>query len=68
MKIGVLGTGMVGDTIGSKLIELGHPVMMGSRAANNEKQPPLFQSMAQEKPVQGHLVRLQHSGKSFSTA
>jgi 8-hydroxy-5-deazaflavin:NADPH oxidoreductase len=37
MKIGVLGTGMVGDAIGSKLIELGHPVMMGSRTANNEK-------------------------------
>lgn len=37
MKIAVLGTGMVGDTIGSKLIETGHRVMMGSRTANNEK-------------------------------
>lgn len=37
MKIAVLGTGMVGDTIGSKLIELGHEVKMGSRSANNEK-------------------------------
>lgn len=37
MKIGILGTGTVGDTIGSKLIELGHEVMMGSRTANNEK-------------------------------
>ena len=37
MKIAVLGTGMVGDTIGSRLIELGHSVMMGSRTANNEK-------------------------------
>lgn len=37
MKIAVLGTGMVGDTIGSRLIELGHEVMMGSRSANNEK-------------------------------
>jgi len=37
MKIAVLGTGMVGDTIGSKLIETGHTVMMGSRTANNEK-------------------------------
>ena len=36
MKIAVLGTGMVGDTIGSRLIELGHSVMMGSRTANNE--------------------------------
>lgn len=37
MKIAVFGTGMVGDTIGSRLIELGHEVMMGSRSANHEK-------------------------------
>jgi len=37
MKIAVLGTGMVGDTIGSRLIELGHEVKMGSRTADNEK-------------------------------
>lgn len=28
---------MVGNTIGSKLIQLGYAVMMGSRSANNEK-------------------------------
>ncbi|MBC7383271.1 MAG: NAD(P)-binding domain-containing protein [Bacteroidia bacterium] len=37
MKIAVLGTGTVGNTIGSKLIELGHEVMMGSRTSANEK-------------------------------
>jgi predicted dinucleotide-binding enzyme len=37
MKIGMLGTGSVGETIGSKLVELGHEVRMGSRTANNEK-------------------------------
>ena len=37
MKIGVLGTGMVGESIGSKLIEVGHEVKMGSRTSNNEK-------------------------------
>jgi predicted dinucleotide-binding enzyme len=37
MKIAVFGTGTVGDTIGSKLVDLGHNVMMGSRTANNEK-------------------------------
>lgn len=37
MKIAVLGTGMVGETIGSKLAELGHEVRMGSRTSNNEK-------------------------------
>lgn len=37
MKIAVLGTGMVGETIASKLVELGHEVRMGSRSATNEK-------------------------------
>ncbi|HSQ68203.1 MAG TPA: NAD(P)-binding domain-containing protein [Polyangiaceae bacterium] len=36
-KIAVLGTGMVGQTIGSKLVALGHEVKMGSRDAKNEK-------------------------------
>jgi 8-hydroxy-5-deazaflavin:NADPH oxidoreductase len=37
MNIGVLGTGMVGETIATALIEKGHKVRMGSRSANNEK-------------------------------
>ena len=37
MKIGVLGTGMVGDAIASKLVALGHDVMMGSRDEKNPK-------------------------------
>ena len=37
MKIGVLGTGMVGKAIGTTLVLLGHAVKMGSRAANNNK-------------------------------
>lgn len=36
-NIAILGTGMVGDAIGTKLVSLGHKVMMGSRTANNEK-------------------------------
>jgi predicted dinucleotide-binding enzyme len=36
MKIAVLGTGMVGNTIGTKLVQLGHQVMMGSRTANSD--------------------------------
>lgn len=35
MKIAVLGTGMVGKTIGTKLVALGHEVRMGSRTADN---------------------------------
>jgi predicted dinucleotide-binding enzyme len=37
MRVGVLGTGMVGETIGAKLVQLGHEVRMGSRSATNEK-------------------------------
>ena len=37
MNIGILGTGMVGQTIGSMLIQLGHEVRMGSRTVDNEK-------------------------------
>ena len=37
MKIAVFGTGGVGETLGTKLLELGHEVMMGSRTATNEK-------------------------------
>src|SRR3954447_25802622 len=37
MRIGVLGTGIVGQTIATKLVELGHEVTMGAREAGNEK-------------------------------
>ena len=36
MKIGILGTGMVGNALGTKLVQGGHEVTMGSRTANNE--------------------------------
>ncbi|RYZ06458.1 MAG: NADP oxidoreductase [Myxococcales bacterium] len=37
MKITVLGTGSVGTAIGTKLVQLGHEVRMGSRSAQNDK-------------------------------
>lgn len=37
MKIGVLGTGMVGSALAGKLVALGHEVKMGAREAGNEK-------------------------------
>lgn len=37
MKIGIFGTGMVGETIGDKLVALGHEVKMGGRSKANEK-------------------------------
>lgn len=36
MKIGVLGTGSVGQAIGTRLVELGHDVTMGARDAAND--------------------------------
>jgi predicted dinucleotide-binding enzyme len=36
MKIGMLGTGVVGRSIGTKLVSLGHEVRMGSRTPDNE--------------------------------
>jgi len=37
MKIGVLGTGAAGQTVAAKFVALGHDVMMGARAADNDK-------------------------------
>jgi predicted dinucleotide-binding enzyme len=37
MRIGVLGTGMVGKAIATRLVGLGHEVMMGSRTPDNEQ-------------------------------
>ncbi len=37
MKLGIFGTGVVGSTIGTKLVQLGHEVKMGSRTADNPK-------------------------------
>jgi predicted dinucleotide-binding enzyme len=39
VKIGVLGTGVVGRTIAGKLRELGHEVLIGSRSAGNDAVP-----------------------------
>lgn len=35
MKIGILGTGVVGQTIAEKLVQLGHQVMIGTRSKEN---------------------------------
>ena len=46
MRIGVLGTGMVGTTLASRFVELGHDVVMGSRTADN----PAAAAWAAERP------------------
>lgn len=37
MNIGILGTGIVGQTLATKLVSNGHAVTLGSRRAGNEK-------------------------------
>ncbi|MBK7862123.1 MAG: NAD(P)-binding domain-containing protein [Archangiaceae bacterium] len=37
MKVGVLGTGVVGQAIATRLVQLGHEVCMGARNSDNEK-------------------------------
>lgn len=37
MKIGILGTGVVAETLGKRLVQQGHAVKMGSRQAGNPK-------------------------------
>ena len=39
MRIGVLGTGVVGRTLAGKLRELGHDVVIGSRTEGEDKRP-----------------------------
>jgi len=39
VKIGVLGTGVVGTTIAGKLRDLGHEVLIGSRSAGDDAVP-----------------------------
>jgi predicted dinucleotide-binding enzyme len=36
MKIALLGTGMVGNGIATKLVQLGHQIMMGSRTTSSD--------------------------------
>lgn len=51
MKYAVLGTGMVGHTLATKLISLNHEVRMGARTATNEKATAWA---AQNGPRAGH--------------
>jgi predicted dinucleotide-binding enzyme len=45
MKIAVLGTGMVGNALATKLVQIGHQIMMGSRIANSEGGQKWLQSV-----------------------
>ena len=63
MKIGILGTGIVGSTIGSKLVELGHEVKMGSRSRNNEKAIEWVKSVGSDRATQGNFAEATSFGE-----
>jgi predicted dinucleotide-binding enzyme len=62
MRIGVLGTGIVGNTIGAALVAGGHDVRMGSRSATNPKAADWVASCR----AAGHPGRASHG--TFSDA
>lgn len=62
MKIAIMGTGTVGEAIGSKLIALGHDVMMGSRTKNNEKALE-FVNKNSGRPREGTFAEAAHFGE-----
>jgi len=53
MRIGILGTGTVGNTLGTKLVELGYDVKMGSRTASNDKAAEWVKSTKSPRASQG---------------
>lgn len=56
MKIGVLGTGTSGQTLASKLVHLGHEVMMGSRDPANPKAVEWANKENHDAVVQKHAL------------
>jgi hypothetical protein len=48
MKIGIIGTGVVAQTLGSKLVELGHDVALGTRDAKKLDEKKRFASTLRE--------------------
>jgi predicted dinucleotide-binding enzyme len=58
MKIGVLGTGMVGSAVGGKLAKLGHDVMLGSRDPGGARLRQLANSLGAS--VGGHAEAAAH--------
>src|SRR5262249_3997318 len=50
MRIGVLGTGMVGNAIASKLVS-GHRIMLGSRTAASDASQPWLRSVGGQAQI-----------------
>ena len=67
MKFGIFGTGLVGQTIGSKLVACGHEVKLGSRTATNE-QGKAWADTAGIRASHGSFADAARSVKYCSTA
>jgi predicted dinucleotide-binding enzyme len=63
MKIGVLGTGVVGQAIGSKLVNLGHEVMLGGREADNTKAVAWSKDMGGQHALFGNFANAAEFGE-----
>src|SRR4030081_2542406 len=68
MKIGILGTGEVGNLLGSRLIENGHQVMMGGREANNSKGLDFVNRDSSEKASYGTFAEASVFGEIIFNA
>ena len=66
MKVGVLGTGIVGRTLAGKLVSLAHQVTMGSRQRGNEM-AVAWASAAGESAGEGSFADAAHAGELVVT-
>src|SRR5437762_7583625 len=62
--IGILGTGEVGNLLGSRLIENGHQVMMGGREDNNQKGLDFVNNHSSENAFYGTFAEASGDRKS----
>src|SRR6266850_7461168 len=68
MKIGIVGTGQVGNLIGSRLIENGHQVMMGGRESKNEKGLDFVKNNSSENASYGTFEEASNFGEIIFNA
>ena len=67
MRFGVLGTGMVGQAIAGKLVDLGHETMMGARQMGNAK-ATAWASEAGELALEGSFADAAAHGEMLVNA
>src|SRR5258706_5092402 len=68
MKIGILGTGEVGNLLGSRLIENGHQVRMGGREAGNTKGLDFIKKHSSENASYGTFAEASRFGEIIFNA